>query len=530
MVIDPDHAVSESDESDNEYTRTITVNHVSGVPNISSISPSSASAGTHSQVTITGTGFGTTQGSGQVEFFYQSGHAKILGTIISWSNTQIVCEVPIGTIDGYAASACSGPVTVRTSGGVSGGYDFTVTFSYDGHKWNTSSASYKINENYTPVTGEGAAVQAAFTTWTNAGANFSFQYGGTSSATTSSHDGANAILWGTTSGSLATNYGWYSGTTMLESDIVFNNTYTWGIGSNYDIQSIATHELGHALVLRDQYGNGDLSEIMYGQSASGAIKRTLSASEIDGILWIYGRVPTVANIKVFLQGPSSAGAMTTTLNTSGLIPLTSESAYAAGTYGYSASAVTSIPNTSIVDWLLVELRSDITGATKVAGRAGFLKNDGTVVDIDGASPLSFAGVSPGNYYVVVRHRNHLSIMSAAPIALSSTSALYDFKTAQTQAYGTNAMAALTGGAFGMIAGDVNQDGIVKYNLGGNDRALIYVRIGGGIVNNTVSGYYPEDVNLDGVVKYNLGDNDRGIIYVNIGSGAVNATVSTKVPN
>ena len=237
----------------------------------------------------------------------------------------------------------------------------------------------------------------------------------------------------------------------------------------------------------------------------------------------------VANMKVFLQGPFSGGAMTTTLDTSGFIPHTSDSAYAAAIYGYTASTVSSIPSASVVDWLLVELRSDTSGATKVAGRAGFLESDGTVVDTDGVGALRFTGVLPGNYYIVVRHRNHLSIMSAVAVAVSSTSALYDFTTAQTQAYGTNAMAALTGGVFGMIAGDVNQDGIVKYNLGSNDRALIYIRIGSGNVNLTVRGYYPEDVNLDGIVKYNLPANDRGTLFVNIGGTSVNATVSSKVP-
>ena len=250
-----------------------------------------------------------------------------------------------------------------------------------------------------------------------------------------------------------------------------------------------------------------------------------SGTQCGGVL----PVGIVANIKVFLQGPFSGGAMTTTLDTSGYLPRTSDSAYSAATYGYTASTVASIPNTSIVDWLLVELRSDTAGATKVAGRAGFLKSVGTVVDTDGVSALRFTGLLPGNYYVVIRHRNHLAIMSAAAVALSGTSALYDFTTAQTQAYGTGPMAALTGGAFGMIAGDVNQDGVVKYNLTSNDRALIYVRIGGGLMNTTVRGYYSEDVTLDGVVKYNLTNNDRGIIYVNIGGGSVNATVSTKVP-
>ena len=64
----------------------------------------------------------------------------------------------------------------------------------------------------------------------------------------------------------------------------------------------------------------------------------------------------------------------------------------------------------------------------------FLKSDGTIVDTDGTSPVQFTGLSAGNYYIVIRHRNHLAIMSASAIPLSSSSALYDFTTAQSQAY------------------------------------------------------------------------------------------------
>ena len=150
-----------------------------------------------------------------------------------------------------------------------------------------------------------------------------------------------------------------------------------------------------------------------------------------------------ANLKVYLQGPySGGGAMTTTLNTNNLIPLNSNAAYSTLTYGYTASTVTSIPNSDIVDWVLVELRTGTASGTKVATRAGFLKSDGTIVDTNGISPLQFAGLGEGNYYVVVRHRNHLAIMSASAIPLSSSSALYDFSTAQLQAYGTNPMVAL----------------------------------------------------------------------------------------
>ena len=165
---------------------------------------------------------------------------------------------------------------------------------------------------------------------------------------------------------------------------------------------------------------------------------------------------------MFLEGPYNGSGMTTTLNTNNLIPLNSNTAYSTTTYGYTASIVGSIPNATIVDWVLVELRTGTTSGTKVAARAGFLKSDGTIVDIDGTSPVLFTGLSAGNYYIVIRHRNHLAIMSSSAIALSSSSLLYDFTTSQSQAYtsGTDPMVALSGGGFGMIAADANNSAII----------------------------------------------------------------------
>ena len=173
-----------------------------------------------------------------------------------------------------------------------------------------------------------------------------------------------------------------------------------------------------------------------------------------------------ANIKAFLEGPySGSGEMTTTLNTNSLIPLNSNDAYSTATYSYTASTVDSIPNSDIVDWVLVELRETASG-TKVGTRAAFIKNDGTIVDTDGSSPVTFTGLSDGDYYVVIRHRNHLAIMSASAIPLSSSSALYDFSTSQSQAYttGTDPMVALRYSDFGMIAGDASEDGTVIMQL------------------------------------------------------------------
>ncbi len=168
------------------------------------------------------------------------------------------------------------------------------------------------------------------------------------------------------------------------------------------------------------------------------------------------------NIKVFLEGPFAGNdTMTTTLYTNNLIPLNSNIAYSTSVYSYTESVVENIPNSDIVDWVLVELRTGIASGIKVAKRAAFLKSDGAIVDTDGSSPVLFTGVSAGNYYVVIRHRNHLAIMSFNAVALSGSSSLYDFTIAQAQAYGTNAMKDLGGGFFGMYTGDASADGSIN---------------------------------------------------------------------
>ncbi len=198
---------------------------------------------------------------------------------------------------------------------------------------------------------------------------------------------------------------------------------------------------------------------------------------------------TVVNAQIFLQGPFNAGTMTTTLNSGGLLPLTSETGYPAATYGYTARTVGSIPNATIVDWVLVELRTGTAANTKVAEVAAFVKNDGTIVDIDGTSLLTVP-VNAGSYYIVVRHRNHLAIMSASAVPLTGTSALYNFTTAQAQAYGSSAMAALAGGVFGLFSGDSNRDGQITaldFNTWNSNTKA------------GQTGYVADDMNLDAQV-------------------------------
>jgi RHS repeat-associated protein len=86
---------------------------VNTVPNLSSLSPNSGPAGT--SVTITGTNFGSAQGSSTVTF------SGVTTTPTSWSNTQIAAPVPVGT--------STGNVVVNVSNLNSNGLLFTDTSS-----------------------------------------------------------------------------------------------------------------------------------------------------------------------------------------------------------------------------------------------------------------------------------------------------------------------------------------------------------------------------------------------------------------
>jgi hypothetical protein len=69
-------------------------------PQINSISPTSGVVGT--QVTVNGSGFQATRGAGSVSF------NSWFGSVVSWSDTQIVATVPSG--------ATTGPVKVVQNG------------------------------------------------------------------------------------------------------------------------------------------------------------------------------------------------------------------------------------------------------------------------------------------------------------------------------------------------------------------------------------------------------------------------------
>ena len=219
------------------------------------------------------------------------------------------------------------------------------------------------------------------------------------------------------------------------------------------------------------------------------------------------------NTKVFLQGAynASTGLMIDSLRKLASFPLTSP-------YGTGETINTSVLNTfgnnAIVDWIKIELRDKNTPATVLQTRSALLQCDGDAVETDGITPVFFSGVSADNYYVSIKHRNHLSVTTAyAQTFNSAANTNFNYDTAHT--YGSNATVNVNG-KMCMWAGDANGDGQIKYTYSGNDKSAISLRLNN-VLTAVVSGYYNEDLNMDGFVKFTYSNNDKSIIIQNLNS-------------
>jgi hypothetical protein len=187
----------------------------------------------------------------------------------------------------------------------------------------------------------------------------------------------------------------------------------------------------------------------------------------------------------------------------------------AGTESVSAGFFTADDGvtTDIVDWVLVELHDATTPSTIIARKACFIREDGQIVDLDKVSNPSFTGVGANNYYVVIKHRNHLPIRSATTVFVNgATPVLYDFTTAQSQAFQNGAVTSNAAmkdfsGVFCMWGGNVNANNNTKYTGPQNDALALLALLGANqaaILSNVYSG---GDVNMDGTVRYTGPNND-----------------------
>lgn len=144
--------------------------------------------------------------------------------------------------------------------------------------------------------GKAAALQAALQTWTNvSGSKYALSYAGTTGAGWST-DGQNTMLWATGNGCTGsclalTALVLQSGQVIVESDVTFNANYTWTTnGSQYDTQSVATHELGHTLGIHHTEVGTTPRPTMYA-SYFGSGARSLESDDVNAIRCSENRYP-----------------------------------------------------------------------------------------------------------------------------------------------------------------------------------------------------------------------------------------------
>lgn len=153
-----------------------------------------------------------------------------------------------------------------------------------------------------------------------------------------------------------------------------------------------------------------------------AITNVEPCTAVSAVTTVSSFTPQVkAKIKALLQGPyDSAGTMNADITA--LLP-TAEPYTALGfmvsnngvTFNSSINSLTG--NDVIVDWVLVEVRSSTTTIAETV--AALIQKDGDIVAVDGFSAVAFTGISAGMYHVVVRHRNHLGVMTQNMVMLNA---------------------------------------------------------------------------------------------------------------
>ncbi len=196
--------------------------------------------------------------------------------------------------------------------------------------------------------------------------------------------------------------------------------------------------------------------------------------------------------KIYLQGAATnpntgeETLMRDDLRTGGMIPTTSPYADAL----VLDSAVLAVTGAdAIVDWIWIELREANDNTVFVEGKSALLQRDGDIVNVDGVSSVSFV-LSADDYYIAIKHHNHLGVLSINTHYLSSSNPIVDLSSNNTSLQGSaNAVIDMGDGVFAIPVGDQDENGQIQ-----NADVNAVIQVLGG------SGYSKADMDMNGQIQ------------------------------
>ena len=255
--------------------------------------------------------------------------------------------------------------------------------------------------------------------------------------------------------------------------------------------------------------NGSYYPFFFNTNTS-CFQTVTSTSKLDVQMSRCDLAPTqiTLNAKVFLQGAMQADTMHNQLQTyfpdgTGLLPV-SDPYDGSSTYDdiYNVQGVAG----TVVDWVRVEIRNGLDPHFLLEAKNLLLKTNGKIVDMEGREPIfSFQSIP---VRVVVKHRNHVPIMSNA-LNFTEAAINYDFTTSLLQASSLKddpAQMIQVNGVWCMWAGDVND--VLDMGIDATDYNTVFF-------SNTSAPfdvYIREDLNMDGGIDVT----DLNILFFNNG--------------
>jgi len=298
---------------------------------IDQIEPLQMTAGTRSEIIITGSGFGNEQGTGTVAFRNADDGGLSFVEIaagahyLSWSDEEIRLYVPASSLFG-AKVAGSGTVRIQNSDGGSAESIEQIMVQYAKSEVIYSDLLnetrlvgienggyvFTMNQNLQTLLGSSEMVQETVKHWTClSGVNFRL---GTEVSNLSDwvSDGINLIgmsmpnqLPNYILGKTVTTFSGCGTPTetqwnLVEVDIILNSSLNWWTSeqppatNSFDLHSVILHELGHAHLLQH---NNNSNSPMYFRLTAGSNRRILDpVSDVQGGAYVVAEAVNATNI------------------------------------------------------------------------------------------------------------------------------------------------------------------------------------------------------------------------------------------